>query len=110
MTVLARCADGEEAVTAVRNHQPDVVLLDLEMPGIDGLTAAQQIAALTTDCPLTERELDALRLTREGLTVLEIATRLHLAHGTIRNYLSSGIAKTGQTRSQTRSQTPAEQG
>ena len=46
-------------------------------------------------CPLTDRELDALRLTRNHLPVQQIAATLHLAEGTVRNYLSSAMTKTG---------------
>lgn len=52
-------------------------------------------ASVVDDCPLTDRELDALRETREGYSVKEIARRLHLAPGTVRNYLSSTMQKTG---------------
>lgn len=51
--------------------------------------------AIAVDCPLTERELDTLRLTDEGLSVAEIATQLYLAKGTVRNYLSEAITKLG---------------
>jgi two-component system LytT family response regulator len=34
--VVAACADGEEAVVAIREHAPDVVLLDIQMPHLDG--------------------------------------------------------------------------
>lgn len=54
-------------------------------------------AAIVDDCPLTDRELDVLRVTRDGYSVAEIATRMHLAQGTVRNYLSSAMQKT-QTR------------
>jgi two-component system response regulator DesR len=54
-------------------------------------------AALMDDVPLTDRELDVLRVTRDGFSVAEIAARLHLAQGTVRNYLSSAMQKT-QTR------------
>ncbi|UFU03241.1 response regulator transcription factor [Ruania suaedae] len=54
-------------------------------------------AALLDDCPLSERELDVLRETGQGYAVAEIAGRLHLAQGTVRNYLSSAMQKT-QTR------------
>jgi two-component system response regulator DesR len=43
---------------------------------------------------LTERELDVLRVTGEGYSVAEIAGRLHLAPGTVRNYLPSAMQKT----------------
>ena len=47
------------------------------------------------ESPLTSRELDALRLAAEGATTVEIATKLCLSAGTVRNYLSRAIAKTG---------------
>ena len=46
-------------------------------------------------CPLTPREADALRAAAEGSTTAEIATVLCLSEGTVRNYLSRAIAKTG---------------
>ena len=50
--------------------------------------------ALTAErCPLTDRELDALRYSRSTMSVQEIADRLHLAAGTVRNYLSSAMTK-----------------
>lgn len=41
--VVAACADGEEAVVAIREHVPDVVLLDIQMPLLDGF---EVVAAL----------------------------------------------------------------
>jgi DNA-binding NarL/FixJ family response regulator len=41
--VVAEAADGREAVESVRRHRPDVVLLDIRMPGLDGLAALPQI-------------------------------------------------------------------
>jgi two-component system, NarL family, response regulator DesR len=53
-------------------------------------------AALNTvKNPLTARELDALRLAAEGATTAEIAGDLCLSVGTVRNYLSRAITKTG---------------
>ncbi len=159
ITVLAEAADGAEAVTATLTHGPDVLVIDLEMPGLDGLDAVAEIrrtrpgqvvlvltrharpgvlrralrlgvqgfasksadpghiasvvaalhggrrwidqdvsaAAIVDDCPLTEREIEVLRVTGDGYAVAEIAARLHLAQGTVRNYLSSAMQKT-QTR------------
>ncbi len=159
ITVLAEAADGAEAVTATLTHGPDVLVIDLEMPGLDGLDAVAEIrrtlpgqvvlvltrharpgvlrralrlgvqgfasksadpghiasvvaalhggrrwidqdvsaAAIVDDCPLTDREIEVLRVTGDGYAVAEIAARLHLAQGTVRNYLSSAMQKT-QTR------------
>ncbi|MFD8547981.1 response regulator [Streptomyces sp. NPDC059649] len=45
--------------------------------------------------PLTERERDVLRTAADGSTNAEIAAALHLSRGTVRNYLSTAIQKTG---------------
>jgi two-component system response regulator DesR len=47
------------------------------------------------DSPLTPRERDVLIAARPGITVAEIAGRLFLSEGTVRNYLSSAIGKVG---------------
>lgn len=53
-------------------------------------------SALTEDrCPLTDRELEVLRASRTGASVNEIAAQVHLAPGTVRNYLSAAITKLG---------------
>jgi two-component system response regulator DesR len=51
--------------------------------------------SLRERCPLTTRETDALRTAAEGSTTAEIASVLCLAEGTVRNYLSRAISKTG---------------
>jgi DNA-binding NarL/FixJ family response regulator len=43
--VVAEAADGAEGVSLCRQHRPDVALLDVRMPGVDGLQAARRIAA-----------------------------------------------------------------
>lgn len=43
LTVVGEAADGAEAVTVVRECQPDVVLMDVRMPGIDGIRATERI-------------------------------------------------------------------
>ncbi|MDF3145267.1 MULTISPECIES: response regulator transcription factor [unclassified Streptomyces] len=53
-------------------------------------------SALTEDdCPLTDRELQVLRAARTGASIAEIATDVHLAPGTVRNYLSAAMSKLG---------------
>jgi two-component system response regulator DesR len=55
-------------------------------------------SALTEDdCPLTDRELQVLRAARTGASVNEIADQVHLAPGTVRNYLSAAMTKLGVT-------------
>lgn len=155
--VVGQADNGADALTLVTRLRPDVVLLDLEMPGMDGIETASAIlesipgqsivlltrhgrpgvlkralragvrgfvgktvdperlariildvhsglryidaeistTAMMDDCPLTDRELELLQLTRDGLSVREMSTRLHLAGGTVRNYLSSAMHKTG---------------
>jgi response regulator NasT len=43
--VVGETGRGDEAVELVREHKPDLVILDIKMPGIDGLTAAREISA-----------------------------------------------------------------
>jgi DNA-binding NarL/FixJ family response regulator len=43
--VVGACADGSEVAAAVRRTRPDVVLMDLQMPRVDGLTAARAVLA-----------------------------------------------------------------
>jgi len=168
VVVVGIAHDGAEAVDLVGQHRPDVVLMDLKMPGMNGIQATRQIKdrfpevrvlALTTydadewvfdairsgadgyllkDTPraqliealrgtaagathvdpkvagklfarvaqqaappaqpdalrsLTERELDVLRLLARGLNNADIARRLYLSEGTVRNYVSNVLAK-----------------
>lgn len=156
IVIVAQAQDGSAAVAATLRERPDVLVIDLEMPGMDGIEAVAAIiatipeqrvlmltrharpgvlrralklgvqgfmskaadpeqiaevirtlhggnrwiahdvleASVVDDSPLTDRELDVLRETREGYSVKDIARRLHLAAGTVRNYLSSAMQKT----------------
>jgi ABC-type cobalamin/Fe3+-siderophores transport system ATPase subunit len=60
---------------------------------VDPVLAAETLASGAS--PLTARERDVLVAARPGATVAEIAGKLFLAEGTVRNYLSAAIAKSG---------------
>ncbi|WP_067127419.1 response regulator [Microtetraspora malaysiensis] len=167
--VVAEAGDGHEAIALARRHRPDVVLLDIQMPGLDGLTAVARfhrelttvgVIMLTTfgqdeyitraleegadgfllkaDDPrellngvravgaggaylsprvagrviagmrahrsahphrsldrLTGRERDVLAGLGAGLSNAEIASRLHLAEGTVKAHVSAVLTKLG---------------
>jgi len=58
MTVVAEAGDGEEAVRVVGTERPEVVLMDVRMPRMDGIEATRQISAATRVVILTTYELD----------------------------------------------------
>lgn len=158
LEVVAQVARGDEVVPAAVAARPDVALLDIEMPGLDGLAAAAALQQAMPDCrtiiltafgrpgylrrgmeagaagfvvkdappeqlvdavrrvargervvdpalaaatlaggasPLTGRERDVLVAARDGATVADVAGKLFLSEGTVRNYLSAAIAKAG---------------
>lgn len=70
--VVAECSDGAEAVAAAERLTPDVCLLDLEMPGLDGVEVAE-------------------RLRRTVATRCIVVTR-HAGTGVLRRALASGVA------------------
>lgn len=82
--LMARCTDGIETLKAVRRHRPDVVSLDIRMPGKDGLTIAREMQAekLPTRVVLLTAELDedqmleAVRAGVRGIVLKEIAPQL----------------------------------
>jgi len=79
--VVARCRDGEETLRALQVHRPDVLILDVRMPGRDGLGVLRSIVAgglLTRVVLLTaalgeEQILEALRLGVGGIVLKEMA-------------------------------------
>jgi len=156
--IVAQASRGDEVVALALKSGPDVALLDVEMPGGDGLDAAAalreklpscRVIILTTfgragylkramengaagfllkdspsselakaihrvmrgervvdpdlaalalsagDNPLTEREREVLAASEGGATIEDVAARLYLSEGTVRNYLSSAIKKLG---------------
>ena len=82
--VLARCTNGEETLRAVRQHRPDILILDIRMPGKDGLTIAREIQSegLPVRIVLLTAELDedqlleALLLGVQGIVLKEMAPQL----------------------------------
>jgi two-component system nitrate/nitrite response regulator NarL len=82
--VLARCRDGEESLQAVRKHRPDVLILDLRMPGKDGLAVLREVRKekLPTRVVLLTAEmsdaeaLEAIRLRVNGVVLKEMAPQL----------------------------------
>lgn len=156
--VVAEVGRGDEVVQAALSTQPDVALLDIEMPGGDGLAAAQALRQALPTClsvmlttfgrsgylrramesgavgfllkdapaselaralrrvmqggrvvdpdlalvalsegknPLTSREREVLSASLFGASLSEIAARLVLSEGTVRNHLSTAMQKLG---------------
>jgi DNA-binding NarL/FixJ family response regulator len=82
--VVARCTNGEETLLAVRQHRPDILILDIRMPRKDGLAIAREIQSegLPTRIILLTAELDedqlleAVRLGVQGIVLKEMAPQL----------------------------------
>jgi two-component system, NarL family, response regulator DesR len=154
--VVAEVAGGDEILPAARATRPDVAVIDIDLPGKDGLTAATELhehlpecrtliltslgrpgtlrralaakvggfllkdappdklasairevavgrrvvdsdlalaAWDSADCPLTGREIEVLRMAADGANAVDIAARLYLSAGTVRNYLTTAVTK-----------------
>ncbi|WP_053847814.1 response regulator transcription factor [Streptomyces sp. NRRL B-24085] len=77
--VVAEAGDGAEAVEAVRSHAPDVLLLDIRMPVMDGLEAARRVCArssckvvMLTTFDLDEYVYDALYAGASGFLLKDV--------------------------------------
>ncbi|MFE3448197.1 DNA-binding response regulator [Nonomuraea sp. NPDC059194] len=156
--VVAEVTRGDEIVPTAMDVRPDVAIVDIDLPVVDGITAAATLLTRLPSCrilvltamgqpgqvrraleagieaflvkdapgdrladairrtaaglrvldadlvssameygesPLTQRERTVLAEAARGATAEEIASRLHLSAGTVRNYLTGAIAKTG---------------
>ncbi len=82
--VLERCSSGTEALSAVQRNRPDVLVLDLLMPGMDGLAVARELAregnspkiVLLTAQLHEDQLIEALQLGINGFVLKEMATKL----------------------------------
>ena len=100
---LLKDVSGEELATAVRAVAGGSALLGSSvaqrvLAQFAGLAPAKPAAALPE--PLSDRELEILQLIAEGFSNPEIAARLFLAEGTVKNYVSNILQKT-ETRDRT---------
>lgn len=154
--VIAEVAAGDLILSTAQELRPNVAVIDIDLPGMDGLTAAAELhekvpdcrtliltslgrpgtlrRALSArvggfilkdapaaelanairgvavgrrvvngqlalaawdspDCPLTAREIEVLRMAADGANATEIAARLYLSAGTVRNYLTTIVSK-----------------
>jgi DNA-binding NarL/FixJ family response regulator len=84
LKVLARCLNAADTLRAVREHQPDVLILDLKMPRPGGLAVLREITkehlstrvVLLTDTLHEEELIEAIRLGVSGVVLKEMAPRL----------------------------------
>jgi two-component system response regulator DesR len=83
---VVKDAPAEQLADAIRRVSRGLRVVD---PALAAATLAGGVS------PLTGRERDVLVAARDGATVADIAGRLFLSEGTVRNYLSAAIAKTG---------------
>lgn len=82
--VVARCKDGEEALKALRQHKPDVLILDLRMPRKDGLSVLREARAaklsvrviVLTAALAVDSVLEAARLGVDGIILKEMAPQM----------------------------------
>ncbi|ALA67546.1 response regulator transcription factor [Corynebacterium lactis] len=82
---LAKDTPPEQLAEAIRRIHNGLRVID---------PALAEASLFTADSPLTDREADIARMTLQGAQTSDIAAQLHIAKGTVRNHISSIIAKT----------------
>ena len=87
MGFILKEADSDELVAAIRSVNNGTKVFNAELA----------LSALDDNDPLSEKERKALKLASDGLKTAEIADKLFLSQGTVRNYLSEAIAKLNAT-------------
>ncbi len=107
--IVGEAADGHEAVAAARRLRPDVVLMDIRMPGLNGIDATTRLldhyarhsptaSASANDvlAQLTARETDVFRsLVARGQSSAEIARELWMSEHTVKTHVAHLLAKLG---------------
>jgi DNA-binding NarL/FixJ family response regulator len=91
--VLGEAADGAEAVQLARDLRPDVILMDLRMPGVDGLTAITELAR--QGIPTRVLVLTTYDTNSHVLPAIEAAARLFITEATIKTHLLNIYSKLG---------------
>ena len=71
--VVAHAADGKTAVTAALAHRPDVAVVDLEMPGLDGIAVAAELTRVRPDCAVVVLTGTGLKATPRYAEMLGLA-------------------------------------
>ena len=107
-TVVAEGTTGQDAVRQFRAHRPDITLMDLQMPEMNGLDAislvhaghkrivpevATTLAEHAADESLSLREIEVLRLIAGGNANKVIAAELSITEETVKGHVSNILAK-----------------
>lgn len=95
LEVVATASDGQEALDLIKAHCPQVAVLDVRMPKLDGREVVRRVRQAELPTRHRHRELGVLELIAEGESAVVIAERLHLAVPTVKTHLQNLYAKLG---------------